>query len=161
MLPSHTSGICACTYHLFYNPAALTWVVNLQAALTCAGNAALAVAAYRIYAFGKDQAATAVAVDLNDASTSVAAPAPLPVPALEETDAAFNVDMLFKSLLAAVVVKYGELYADFPFEVQTRDALAIIAVPMALNIAKWASRAVAEQEQPPQQREGVSGAPLQ
>jgi hypothetical protein len=152
MIPSHTSGICACTYHLFYNPTVFTWVVNLQAALTCAGNAALAVAAYRIYAYGKEQAAAssdgAAAASNGDVALS-------PAPLLEETDAAFNTDMLLKSLLAAVVVKYGELYVDFPFDVHARDALAIIAVPTALNVAKWAGRAAASKG-----TQQVSGVPL-
>lgn len=32
------SGICACTYHLFYNAPSLNLLVTLQAALTCFGN---------------------------------------------------------------------------------------------------------------------------
>ena len=37
MLPSHASGVCACTYHLFYNQAALAWLVTAQAGLTFLG----------------------------------------------------------------------------------------------------------------------------
>ena len=48
MLPLHTSGIVACTYHLFYNDPALAWCVALQAATTCLGNATLAFACYRL-----------------------------------------------------------------------------------------------------------------
>jgi hypothetical protein len=48
MLPLHTSGIVAVTYHLFYNAPALTWLVVLQAAMTCLGNTTLAFAMYRL-----------------------------------------------------------------------------------------------------------------
>ena len=48
MLPLHTSGICACTYHVFYNAPSLAFLVPLQAALTCIGNTTAAYAAYRL-----------------------------------------------------------------------------------------------------------------
>lgn len=147
MIPSHTSGICACTYHLFYNAKALTWIVNLQAFLTCAGNAALAVAAYRIYAYGKEQGASglitaASAIEGQGVDGQDASPTALSQPLLEESDAAFNTDMLLKSLLVAVVVKYGELFFDVPFEARTGDALAIIFIPTLLNVLKWGSRSM-------------------
>eukprot|EP00559_Dactyliosolen_fragilissimus_P005175 CAMPEP_0184859116 /NCGR_PEP_ID=MMETSP0580-20130426/4148_1 /TAXON_ID=1118495 /ORGANISM="Dactyliosolen fragilissimus" /LENGTH=646 /DNA_ID=CAMNT_0027355587 /DNA_START=46 /DNA_END=1983 /DNA_ORIENTATION=+ len=46
LLPLHTSGITACTYHLFYNR--LPLLVPLQAMLTCIGNTTAAYAAFRI-----------------------------------------------------------------------------------------------------------------
>lgn len=46
LLPLHSSGITACTYHLFYNQ--IPVLVPLQAFLTCVGNITAAVAAYRI-----------------------------------------------------------------------------------------------------------------
>ena len=48
MLPLHTSGIVACTYHLFYNAPAVTYCVTLQAAMTCLGNTTLAYACLRL-----------------------------------------------------------------------------------------------------------------
>jgi hypothetical protein len=48
MLPLHTSGIIACTYHLFYNADALSWCVVLQAGMTCLGNITLALACLRL-----------------------------------------------------------------------------------------------------------------
>jgi hypothetical protein len=54
MIPSHTSGICACTYHIFYNSPLLSWIVSLQAGLTVTGNIALMAAAYQIYSYGKE-----------------------------------------------------------------------------------------------------------
>ena len=38
MIPSHSSGVCACVYHFFYNAPSLQFVVLLQAALTLLGN---------------------------------------------------------------------------------------------------------------------------
>jgi Protein of unknown function (DUF2499)/Protein of unknown function (DUF3593) len=46
LIPLHSSGIVACTYHLFYNQ--YSFLVPLQAALTCFGNSTAAYAAYRI-----------------------------------------------------------------------------------------------------------------
>ena len=46
LLPLHSSGITACTYHLFYNR--IPVLVPLQAFLTCVGNTTAALAAYRI-----------------------------------------------------------------------------------------------------------------
>ncbi len=46
LLPLHTSGITACTYHLFYNT--IPFLVPLQAFLTCVGNTTAGYAAYRI-----------------------------------------------------------------------------------------------------------------
>jgi len=44
--------MCACTWHLFDNAPSLKGLVVLQAALTTAGNGALALAAWRLL---KDQ----------------------------------------------------------------------------------------------------------
>lgn len=49
MFPALISALCACTWHLFDNPADLDWLVTLQAAMTFVGNCTLALAAYRIY----------------------------------------------------------------------------------------------------------------
>ena len=46
LLPLHSSGITACTYHLFYN--SIPALVPLQAMLTCLGNTTAMFAAYRI-----------------------------------------------------------------------------------------------------------------
>ena len=48
MLPLHSSGICACVYHVFYNAPAVSFLVALQAALTTFGNTTLAFATYRL-----------------------------------------------------------------------------------------------------------------
>jgi hypothetical protein len=48
MLPALLSAMAACTWHLFDNSAALQGLVVLQAALTAAGNVALAAAAWHL-----------------------------------------------------------------------------------------------------------------
>ena len=42
------SGIAACTYHFWYNTPELSFLVALQAGLTCLGNTTVAIAALRI-----------------------------------------------------------------------------------------------------------------
>lgn len=46
LLPLHSSGITACTYHLFFNR--IPVLVPIQAFLTCVGNTTAAIATYRI-----------------------------------------------------------------------------------------------------------------
>ena len=48
MLPALVSAMCACTWHLYDNSAALRGLVVLQAALTALGNGALALAALQL-----------------------------------------------------------------------------------------------------------------
>jgi hypothetical protein len=44
MVPALVSAMCACTWHLYDNSSDLQGLVVLQAALTCLGNLALALA---------------------------------------------------------------------------------------------------------------------
>jgi len=78
MLPLHTSGIVACTYHLFYNAPAITWCVALQAGTTCIGNTTLAYACLRLalacgwtWQMGKEEAAAWLATVSADLSQLV------------------------------------------------------------------------------------------
>ena len=48
MLPLHSSGICACTYHVLYNASSVEFLIALQALLTTVGNTTLAFATYRL-----------------------------------------------------------------------------------------------------------------
>lgn len=127
MVPSHASGLCACTFHLFYNAAALNWLVFLQSLLTLVGNSTMALAAWRIYAYEKQRGEAPPA----------AAAAPLP-----ESDTKFLLEMLAKSLAISFAVKYGELAFDFPFEASTNSLLAgaLIGLPTLANVAKWKIR---------------------
>lgn len=49
MLPALISAMCACTWHLFDNPASLEWLVTLQAAMTLIGNITLCIAGWWIW----------------------------------------------------------------------------------------------------------------
>jgi hypothetical protein len=55
MTPSQASGLCACTYHIFYNSPFLGSLVTLQAALTLLGNTTMGFAAYRIFAYARQK----------------------------------------------------------------------------------------------------------
>jgi hypothetical protein len=49
MLPALVSAMCACTLHFYDNDTSLAWLVTLQAAMTCVGNATMCAAAWWIY----------------------------------------------------------------------------------------------------------------
>ena len=53
MLPALISAMCACTWHLFDNPASLEWLVTLQAAMTLIGNITLCLAGWLIWRASK------------------------------------------------------------------------------------------------------------
>ncbi|KAJ1414902.1 hypothetical protein B484DRAFT_335101 [Ochromonadaceae sp. CCMP2298] len=140
MIPSHASGLCACTYHLFYNSPALYPLVSIQAGLTVLGNAAMATAAYRIYSYEKDVLQTSAEKKDDQAlmqSYMQGNNVPLPLP---EGDAAFWSSMFVKSALVALIVKYGELFVDFPFDPTVPLALAFVLAPTGINVLKWGSR---------------------
>jgi hypothetical protein len=59
MVPALASAMAACTWHLFDNSAELKGLVVLQAALTTAGNLALAIAAWNLLRQQRLPAATA------------------------------------------------------------------------------------------------------
>lgn len=61
MLPALVSAMAACTWHLFDNAAELEGLVVLQAALTAAGNAALALASLNLLRHQQRRASAAVA----------------------------------------------------------------------------------------------------
>ncbi|KAJ1491082.1 hypothetical protein T484DRAFT_1613330 [Baffinella frigidus] len=54
MIPFHSSGLCACTYHLFYNAPPVGGLVLLQAVLTLVGDLTCWAAAYRIFTYARD-----------------------------------------------------------------------------------------------------------
>ena len=127
MIPSHTSGICACTYHFFYNAPVLTWIVSLQAGLTVVGNLCLALAAYRISQYSPEQQQQ----EQETRSPKV----------LEDDDAGFAFDMFVKTVAVAVAVKYGELALELPFlDNPSWQAVTIITLPTLANVGKWAIR---------------------
>lgn len=137
MAPSQASGICACTYHVFYNQ--VPWLLTAQAAFTCLGNFTLALAACRIavsngWTFSElnpfrerpeqDENAPGGGFDVGKLAVKPASPedaglVPGPLLVLE---------VVLLSLLSAYVTKYGELGLESTF--QTKDGTGGLAAPL-------------------------------
>ena len=131
MLPLHASGICACTYHFFYNPSSLQFLVELQAFFTLLGNTTVAIAAWRI-ALSNGWTLR----ELNPFPKSEVSPegivideaAALPYNVAAETES----ELLLAAKLAALtigtsyIIKYGELAFDLPFSENGIAAGAIV-----------------------------------
>lgn len=139
MLPLHTSGICACTYHFFYNAPQLNILVALQAALTCFGNATMAAAAFRI---SRNPIITPFEDDKLEASTGSNLVGFEDMASQFESDTNFNFfwKVFIISCGGSALVKWGSLLFDAPFNHSVLLALAIIGVPTLLNMAKWGVR---------------------
>lgn len=168
MIPSHASGLCACTYHLFYNSPVLLSLVTLQAILTVLGNTSMAYAAYNIYVYEKNNKRNIInndniasinnenivtsantidkidsnivinTIDKDDSNIVTNIPGVM-IP-LSEDNQSFWLNMFLKSTIIAVIVKYGELFSDIPFQPSLLIALSFIVIPTILNILKWSSR---------------------
>lgn len=135
MLPLHASGICACTYHFFYNPSSLQFLVTSQAGLTLLGNITLMIAAFRI--------ASSNGWTLNELNPLPRPPTspiglvadgiaamPLDVTPIEESKYDANPILAAKlvglTLALSYAVKYGELGIDLPFTPNPIVASSII-----------------------------------
>ena len=120
MLPLHASGICACTYHFFYNPSSLQFLVELQAFFTLLGNITVAIAAYRIAAsngwsfrelnpFPKSEASQeGIAID-------EAMALPYNVVETSESELLLAAKLVALTVVPSYIIKYGELALDLPF----------------------------------------------
>mmetsp|Transcript_9680 Transcript_9680/g.20957 ORF Transcript_9680/g.20957 Transcript_9680/m.20957 type:complete len:559 (-) Transcript_9680:200-1876(-) len=133
MLPLHASGICACTYHFFYNPSSLQFLVTMQAGFTLLGNITCAIAAFRIAQangwtlgeanpFRKEDDPAILAVD------GIAAEA-LVLRKPVESNAVLAAKVTAGTLFLSYAVKYGSLGLDTPFE-----ANGVVALAMVLGI---------------------------
>jgi len=154
LIPLHTSGITACTYHLFYNSIAV--LVPLQAALTCVGNVTAMVAAYRIavsngwsapwveelpsFLNGWEEDVDTTMVETMEDSQSLVGFEDLGDALAEDNDYTFIVKLFAGCAVASYVVKYGEVWFDFPFQSELDVALAFIFIPTLLNAYKWKKR---------------------
>mmetsp|Transcript_17503 Transcript_17503/g.34022 ORF Transcript_17503/g.34022 Transcript_17503/m.34022 type:complete len:568 (+) Transcript_17503:96-1799(+) len=130
MLPLHASGIAACTYHFFYNPSSLQFLVELQAFLTLLGNVTCAIAAYRIAIsngwtlkelnpFPKsDISPEGIAID-------EAAALPYNVVAATDSELVLAAKLFGLTLVSSYVLKYGELALDLPL---TENGIAAGAI---------------------------------
>lgn len=144
MIPSHSSGVAACVYHVFYNSAELQSVVLLQAALTLLGNATLAFAAYRLaVSNGWTPPFVSPPADADaDAPPTLVPPslAVAPAPVAAEGLVGGIATVVLWSVLASYFVKYGETLLPITLEAPVWAAMALIAAPTALNVWKWNER---------------------
>lgn len=134
MLPLHASGIAACTYHFFYNPSSLQFLVELQAFFTLLGNTTCAIAAYRIassngWTLGQLNPLKLLPnaeVSPEDMAIDEAAVLPYNVVASTESDLLLAAKLTALTIVASYTVKYGELALDLPFSENGIAAGAIV-----------------------------------
>ena len=151
LIPLHSSGITACTYHLFYN--SIPVLVPLQAALTCVGNITAMLASYRIARSNGWDAPWGQSISIMgdgessqgreevwDRSQSLVGFEDLGEALASDNDYTFIVKLFAGCAMASYIVKYGEVWFDFPFESALNIALAIIILPSLLNGFKWYKR---------------------
>lgn len=169
LIPLHSSGITACTYHLFYNQ--IPVLVPLQAFLTCVGNTTAAYAAYRIAisngwkvpdvfadklgflngdsdSSSNSNDANLVPVTTNVDDTKVEESASLigfedlGDALKDDKDYTFLIKLFAGCAVASYAIKYGELLFDFPFDANLGLGLSIIIIPSLLNAFKWYKRSL-------------------
>ena len=170
LIPLHSSGITACTYHLFYN--SIPVLVPLQAFLTCVGNTTAAYAAYRIAVSNgwkmeedntplynqfkflvkeKEQGGGVAAADdesennvvsKKGESSSLLGFEDLGDALANDSDYIFLVKLFAGCALVSYAIKYGELLFDFPFEANLGLGVSVILIPSFLNAFKWYKRSL-------------------
>ena len=131
MLPLHASGICACTYHFFYNPSVLQFLVTMQAGFTLLGNLTCAIAAFRIAqsnGWNLDEINPFPKSSTNPrglVADGIAA-MPLTLSKPEESNQVLALKVVGLTLFLSYLIKYGELGLDLPFEPNAPVALAMV-----------------------------------
>jgi len=161
LLPLHSSGITACTYHLFYNR--IPFLVPIQALLTCIGNTTAAIATYRIARSNgwkpegideqwvsradfltnvpsSDIAADRAISSFEEESESLAGFEDLGQALAGDNDYSFLIKLFAGCAVASYIIKYGETYFSFPYDANPYAGLAFIVVPSGLNAYKWYRR---------------------
>jgi Protein of unknown function (DUF2499) len=142
MLPLHASGICACTYHIFYNQ--FQFLVTYQAGLTALGNITCMIAAYRIAVSNgwsaaelnpfrsstnsQEDSATdpKLSLAVSGSTSTLAAGGGVQL----ESNVVTGAKLVALTLATSYVVKYGELGIDLPFQTSTFvPSLMIIGIP--------------------------------
>ena len=151
LIPLHSSGITACTYHLFYNQ--IPFLVPLQAFLTCVGNTTAMYATFRIaLSNGWTPPWTEVdgdetvrydsssVIKQKEEKSSLIGFEDLGNALANDNDYTFLFKLFFGCAFASYLVKYGETFFDFPMEANLGLALCVIFVPSLLNAYKWYRR---------------------
>jgi len=144
MLPLHASGICACTYHFFYNPSSFQFLVSMQAGFTLLGNLTCAIAAFRIASAngwtlsevnpfkGEDDTSGLVADGIAAEALVLREPA--------ESNLILASKVAAGSLFLSYAVKYGSLGVSLPFEPNGMIALAVVLGFPALTAYSYYQR---------------------
>jgi hypothetical protein len=145
MLPLHASGICACTYHFFYNPAALQFLVTSQAGLTLLGNITCMIAAFRIaqsngWTFAEANPWPKSATSPSGLVADGLAQQPLQLSAVQDSNLVLATKLAGLTLVTSYAVKYGELGLDLPFAPNAPVALAMIVGLPAVTAYQYYSR---------------------
>jgi hypothetical protein len=155
LLPLHSSGITACTYHLFYNQIPL--LVPIQAMLTCIGNTTAAYAAWRIARSNGWKPEFKVLehwMDLPPVEDKVVSPKLVQREESEslvgfediglalagDNDYSFLLKLFVGCTIASYFIKYGETFFFFPYDANLALGLSVIGIPSALNAFKWYKR---------------------
>lgn len=135
MLPLHASGICACTYHFFYNPSVLQFLVTMQAGFTLLGNLTCAIAAYRIavsngWSFDEVNPLPKSSTNPRGLVADGIASMPLTLTEAEESDQILVAKVVAMTLFLSYFIKYAELGIDIPFQPNGPLALAtVLGIP--------------------------------
>ena len=173
MLPFHSSGLCACTYHVFYNAAPVGGLIALQSLLTVVGDMTCWYAAYRIYDYARSNPeasginsggslppvgrqteadpSTSTVYDNSDSGDTTwdlagIKPEKTRAGIGMESEAAYFAKLTALCVAASAVVKWGELQVDFPFEPTYTGAAALIGVPTLLNVLTWLQRSQSDDD---------------
>lgn len=148
MILLNLSGLCACTYHFFYNPSELQFLVSTQAGTTLLGNICLAFAAFRIASSNGwtveelnpfPKSSTNPRGIIADSNAAL----PLNTVASSESELALAAKLSLLTFGTAHLVKYGELGLDLPFNPNPAAALAIAISPVLLVAGYYYKRSEA------------------
>ena len=142
LVPLHSSGLVACTYHLFYNSNYV--LLPLQAALTFFGNCCVMAGAWRI-ANG-----AIVAKEGEEAREFLTSTKAAKVDGFEDLGIVFSDDndalFLSKVFLICLTLSYGIKYGSIlgvPYLANNENValpLAVILLPTLFNLKKWTAR---------------------
>lgn len=150
LLPLHSSGITACTYHLFYNRIPL--LVPLQAFLTCLGNTTAAWATFRLAVSNGWQPPKQISnflptnisedeeLSTTRESSSLIGFEDLGEALAGDNDYTFLLKLFGGCAIASYAIKYGEILIDFPFDANLLLGLSFVGIPSLLNAFKWYKR---------------------
>jgi hypothetical protein len=154
MLPLHASGICACTYHFFYNVSVLQVLVSMQAGFTLLGNLTCAIAAFRIaqsngWTLGELNPFNKSEEDESGIiSGDGAAAMPLAISESKESTLVLAAKVIALTVFLSYAVKYGELGIDLGFEPNIFAALAMVfSVPAITAFTYYQKSSGAEGEE--------------